>query len=172
MLRSLVRTVFIGFRGVGNCQHPPNHRHPCQDRCTAQPAQSPHDWVVIAIDACATHGRLMDRSQGIRRYAGVGTMQRVMMDTGSKPSFGSCFLWDVDLNVDQFRRNLEDPDPVVRAYWMGKLMRQAKPDDVFAFVTLRQIASSWPALTGYLGQSKPFWSWLLSRWEVQGRVRR
>jgi len=82
------------------------------------------------------------------------------------------FLWDVELTTDQFRCNLADADPAVRAYWLGKLMRQAKPDDVFTFVTLRQIAADWPSLTRYLGQSEPFWSWLLDRWEVQGRVRR
>lgn len=34
------------------------------------------------------------------------------------------------------RAGLRDPDPDVRAYLVGKLMRQAKPDDVFLFVRL------------------------------------
>jgi hypothetical protein len=39
---------------------------------------------------------------------------------------------------------LADPDPEVRAYYLGKLMRQAKPDDVFTFVTLREIKALFP----------------------------
>ena len=50
------------------------------------------------------------------------------------------FLWDVDMSLDAFRRGLADPDPEVRAYLAAKLMRQAKPDDVFLFLDLREIA--------------------------------
>jgi hypothetical protein len=35
--------------------------------------------------------------------------------------------------LEEFRERLRDPDPAVRAYYLGKLMRQAKPDDVFTF---------------------------------------
>lgn len=75
------------------------------------------------------------------------------------------FLWDVDMTLDRFRSKLRDPDPRVRAYLVGKLMRQAKPDDVFTFVTVREIRELWPELERYLGRSRRFWSWLLKRWE-------
>jgi hypothetical protein len=80
------------------------------------------------------------------------------------------FLWDCELTLDQFKRGLEDPDPEVRAYLVGKLMRQAKPDDVFLFVTPRTISELWPHLVRYLGQSREFWTWLFEVWRVQGRV--
>jgi hypothetical protein len=35
------------------------------------------------------------------------------------------FLWDEDLTIDVFRSRLRDSDPEVRAYYLGKLMRQA-----------------------------------------------
>jgi len=80
------------------------------------------------------------------------------------------FLWDCDLTLEEFRHRLADPDPEVRAYLVGKLMRQAKPDDVFLFVRPRVIRELWPQLTRYLGRSRDMWTWLFETWERQGRV--
>ena len=57
-----------------------------------------------------------------------------MVDSAGRPYF----LWDDDMTLEVFCANLRDPDREVRAYFIGKLMRQAKPDDVFSFVTLRR----------------------------------
>lgn len=80
------------------------------------------------------------------------------------------FLWDCDMSLDAFERALEDPDAEVRTYFIGKLMRQAKPDDVFRFVSVATIRQLWPRIERYLGQSREFWSWLLQMWDKQGRV--
>jgi len=80
------------------------------------------------------------------------------------------FLWDCDLTLEEFRRGLEDSDPEVRAYLVGKLMRQAKPDDVFQFVRPRAVRELWPRLLRYLGRTRGFWTWLFDTWEGQGRV--
>jgi hypothetical protein len=80
------------------------------------------------------------------------------------------FLWDCDLTLEEFKQRLEDPDPEVRAYLVGKLMRQAKPDDVFLFVRPRVIRELWPRLLRYLGRSRGFWIWIFDTWEGQGRV--
>ena len=77
------------------------------------------------------------------------------------------FLWDSELTLAEFEARLEHPNPEVRAYFLAKLMRQAKPDDVFRFVGVTSIEQSWPILTRYLGQSRPFWTWLLDTWRRQ-----
>ena len=77
------------------------------------------------------------------------------------------FLWDCDLTVAEFRERLQDPNPDVRAYFVAKLMRQAKPDDVFQFVELSTIRTLWPQLIKYLGSSHAFWRWLLHSWSRQ-----
>ena len=82
------------------------------------------------------------------------------------------FLWDCDMTLPEFIEGLKNPSIDVRAYLAAKLMRQAKPDDVFTFVTLEQIAKLWPDLKRYLGKKLEFWDWLLSMWEKQGRVKR
>jgi len=60
------------------------------------------------------------------------------------------------MTLEAFERGPRDPNPDVRAYLVGKLMRQAKPDDVFAFVSPRTIRDLWPRLERYLGQTRRF----------------
>ena len=48
-------------------------------------------------------------------------------------------------------------------------MRQAKPDDVFRFVTRATIRELWPRVQRYLGRSREFWTWLLEAWDSQER---
>ena len=80
------------------------------------------------------------------------------------------FLWDMDMSLDQFRESLRHGDPRVRAYFLGKLMRQAKPDDVFSFASVTEIRELWPEIERYLGRSAAFWSWLLRTWKTQARA--
>ncbi|MBI5498263.1 MAG: hypothetical protein HY904_24895 [Deltaproteobacteria bacterium] len=90
------------------------------------------------------------------------TPPSLMTDQRGRPYF----LWDVDMTLEVFRARLADADPEVRAYMTAKLMRQAKPDDVFSFVTEAQIRALWPRLQRYLGNTRPFWQWLLAVWET------
>jgi hypothetical protein len=81
------------------------------------------------------------------------------------------FLWDSEMTLEQLRSGLQDPDPEVRAYLAGKLMRQAKPDDVFTFLTAREIRQLWPRLERYLGKTREFWTWLFElTCSLQARV--
>jgi hypothetical protein len=89
-----------------------------------------------------------------------------LVDNQNRPYF----LWDTTMTIDEFRERLTDTDPAIRAYFIAKLMRQAKPDDVFTFIHLRDIVPVWPAVSAQLGQSRPFWAWLLDVWERQGHV--
>lgn len=78
------------------------------------------------------------------------------------------FLWDEDIDVDEFERRLHSDDDRVRGYYLGKLMRQAKPDDVFHFVTAEEIRRDWSHLVPYLGKTRPMWTWLLDFWARRG----
>lgn len=85
-----------------------------------------------------------------------------MLDAGGRPYF----LWDTDMTLARFQELLHGGDPDVRAHLVAKLMRQAKPDDVFTFVRLREIRELWPRLAGRLGRTEAFWTWWLERWGV------
>ena len=82
----------------------------------------------------------------------------------SDPEGRPYFLWDQDLTLATFKERLRDSDPGVRAYFISKLMRQAKPDDVFRFVTRAEIDAHWSGIQPNLGRTHDFWSWILARW--------
>jgi hypothetical protein len=83
-----------------------------------------------------------------------------LVDAAGRPYF----LWDSDMTLAEFVRRLAEETAEGRAYLVGKLMRQAKPDDVFTFVTVDEIVELWPLLQRYLGRQQPFWLWLLNFW--------
>ncbi|MCY2960109.1 MAG: hypothetical protein NTY35_08080 [Planctomycetota bacterium] len=89
-----------------------------------------------------------------------------MVDGQGRPYF----LWDVDMTLARFKELLAGEDREVRAYLMAKLMRQAKPDDVFEFVTLAEIRAEWPRIQPFLGQSRAFWTWILAVWPGERHV--
>lgn len=92
------------------------------------------------------------------------TPRERLLDAQGRPYF----LWDTDLTLGEFRARLVDEDPGVRAYFVAKLMRQARPDDVFEFVSPRAILEQWPLITRHLGRTRAFWVWLFDAWERLG----
>lgn len=54
----------------------------------------------------------------------VPTPPERLLDTKGRPYF----LWDCALSMPELRERLNDPDRQVRAYWAGKVMRQAGPE--------------------------------------------
>jgi len=92
------------------------------------------------------------------------------LDRMNDPRGRPYFLWDMEMSLGQFQEALRHEDPEIRAYFLGKLMRQAKPDDVFSFISLTEIMESWLRIQRYLGESKAFWSWILNLWEEPHEV--
>jgi hypothetical protein len=85
----------------------------------------------------------------------------VLVDARGRPYF----LWDVDLNLEELEHRLSDPDPVVSGYFHAKLMREAKPEDVFKLTTRARIEALWPYLDKHLGRKREQWRWLFEQWE-------
>lgn len=71
------------------------------------------------------------------------------------------FLWWTTTTVGELRRHLADPDPEVRAYWIGAVLREANTRDVWLFVTPTSIRESWDRLPRHLGRSRSMWAYLL-----------
>lgn len=93
------------------------------------------------------------------------TPRKSLVDQQGRPYF----LWDCDLTLDEFRERLRDEDDYVRSYFLGKLMRQAKPDDVFQFTTTDEIRALWDQIDPFLGDKRAFWHWLFSSWGLLDR---
>ncbi|HYI12514.1 MAG TPA: hypothetical protein VEK57_25910 [Thermoanaerobaculia bacterium] len=82
------------------------------------------------------------------------------------------FLWDMEMTLEEFERAIHGSDAALRAYLVGKVMRQAKSDDALQFVSAQEMADMWPDVDRYLGKSRAFWAWLLEQWELRGYIRR
>lgn len=72
------------------------------------------------------------------------------------------------MSEGKFRDLLGQEDDSVKAVLLAKLMRQAKPDDVFLYTSEAEIRRLWPRILRHLGQSRAFWQWLLAAWEKLG----
>ncbi len=80
------------------------------------------------------------------------TPRELLVDAKGRPYF----VWDSELTLAEFEHRLCTDDMEAKAYLVGKLMRQAKPDDVFTFVTEAEIRALWGRLLPYLGRARPF----------------
>jgi hypothetical protein len=78
------------------------------------------------------------------------------------------FLWDVEVTDEEFRRKLRHPDPAVRAQWQGVLLREARYDEIWTYLTLEDVLRDWDQLRKHLGRRRPFWEWLLEGWRRDG----
>lgn len=77
------------------------------------------------------------------------------------------FLWDCDVTLARFREHLAAPEDDRRAYWLAKLMRQAKPDDAIAIAGLPEMRRLWSRIQHSLGRQRDFWTWYLD-WTHDG----
>ena len=89
------------------------------------------------------------------------TPPHLLVDADGRPYF----LWNSDTTLDELRDRVRTGDAALRGYLIGKLLRQAKPDDVFEFVTLAEVRAVWPHVEPHLGRTRDFWSWILSMWD-------
>ncbi len=80
-----------------------------------------------------------------------------LVDSEGRPYF----LWDNDLTLGQLQERLASDDLEVSAYWLGTMMRQARPDDALALCEPARMRLLWPRLERYLGNQRGFWTWYL-----------
>jgi hypothetical protein len=71
------------------------------------------------------------------------------------------FLWWTDATIGDFRRYLASPEARERAYWLGALLREANPRDVWLFTSPEAIREHWSDLIPFLGRSRDLWAFLL-----------
>lgn len=76
------------------------------------------------------------------------------------------FCWDEPMTVAEFREELNGAVGAERCRLLGRLLREAKDTDVWAFTTLEEVVVLWPGLLRHLGRRRAFWTYLLSGWGV------
>jgi hypothetical protein len=78
------------------------------------------------------------------------------------------FLWDVDVTEEELRQRLKTRDADARAQWQGRILREARYDDVWRYLTLDEILRDWPDIRRHLGRRRAFWEYLLRAWRKDG----
>ena len=81
------------------------------------------------------------------------------------------FLWDRSVTVGELRSALADPSHPQRLTLLRVLLREARPDEVWSFVTPELVAREWRSISPGLGRRRPFWQWLLGAWRKHGFLR-
>jgi hypothetical protein len=86
------------------------------------------------------------------------------------PNDNLYFAWDRDETAESLREKLEaEPSPewLRTAAW---LMREARTDEVWQYLTLRQVADSFSELRPLLGRRRQLWEYLLRTAHELGRI--
>lgn len=91
-----------------------------------------------------------------------------MQASGQPAQARPAFLWDVDVTEAELRSHLAAEDPDIRAQWQGRVLREARFDDVWRYVTLDEVVRDWPRIRRHLGRSRAFWEFLLEGWRARG----
>ena len=89
-----------------------------------------------------------------------------LSEEGKRPYF----LWDEDLSVRQLREKLSAGDRGQWRYYAAKIMREARYEDVWKFLSLKDVSESWDSLRPILGRQRAFWEFLISVWKRHGIV--
>jgi hypothetical protein len=78
------------------------------------------------------------------------------------------FLWDEPMSVALLKERLRDASRSERIRLMGKILREARDTDVWKFTSPDEVRKLWPELYIHLGRRRPFWEFLLKRWQIEG----
>ena len=96
--------------------------------------------------------------------------QRLDLDL-SKETAHPYFLWDEPITVAEFRALLKSTDPAVRAWSLQRLLREARFDDVWKFITPQEVANAWDQIRNGMGRRRSFWEFILKKWHEHGLIR-
>jgi hypothetical protein len=66
-----------------------------------------------------------------------------------------------EVTIGGLRERLRDPDPAVRHFWLGALLREANTRDVWYLVEPDAIREAWVGIQRFLGRSRARWAFLL-----------
>jgi hypothetical protein len=71
------------------------------------------------------------------------------------------------MTLVEFEAGIRSRDTELSAYLLGKVLRQAKPDDALRFVPLIILETRWSEIERYLGDRRDFWTWILTCWKAR-----
>ena len=97
--------------------------------------------------------------------SGAPARSGVLQAKGDEPPY---FFWDRRITVAELRDALAAPSDPEHLDLFAHLLREARPDEVWDYVSPAQVAAEWPLLASRLGRRRDFWAWLLDSWRQLG----
>jgi len=98
----------------------------------------------------------------------MGPLSTDLDDPDAQPYF----IWDRDITHLELRAKLQSADLDERALWMGRVMREARYQDVFKLLRLADVLTLLPRIDRHLGRTRAFWNWLIEGWRADGLIPR
>lgn len=79
------------------------------------------------------------------------------------------FTWDAPIANAEIRRALATGNDEEKLHWIARILREARYDDVWAYVSLRgDVIPNWERVAPRLGRRRAMWEFMLERWRTLG----
>ena len=97
-------------------------------------------------------------------------MGKIGMDL-ERPDAIPYFNWDAPVTNARVREVLAEGSEDDKVFWIAKIMREARYEDVWKYVSLRRdVLPRWPRIEPHLGRWKDKWRFLVENWQRRGLV--
>ena len=80
------------------------------------------------------------------------------------------FLWDEPLTRDDLKKLLAGRNEEERVYYAAKILREARFEEVWDYLSPSFLAAHWEKLRQRLGRKKRFWEFLYATWRNHGLI--
>jgi len=80
------------------------------------------------------------------------------------------FLWDEPLTRDDLKKLLAGRNEEERVYYAAKILREARFEEVWDYLSPTFLAAHWERLRRRLGRKKRFWEFLYATWRDHGLI--
>ena len=80
------------------------------------------------------------------------------------------FLWDERMTRDDLKKLLSSGNEEERIYYTAKILREARFEEVWDYISPAFLSSYWEKLGGKLGRRKGFWEFFYVTWRRHGLI--
>ncbi len=80
------------------------------------------------------------------------------------------FLWDESLTREDLKKILAGANEEERIYYAAKILREARFEEVWDYLSPAFLAARWEKLRWRLGRRKGFWEFLYATWRRHGLI--
>jgi len=80
------------------------------------------------------------------------------------------FLWDEPTTRSDLKQLLSGGDEEARLYYAAKILREARFEEVWEYLSPTFLAANWEKLRGRLGRKQGFWEFIYTTWHAHGLV--